>query len=173
MKPLLVYYSFTGNNKLLIKSLQNILHSDIHEITTITKRTKFTIFLDMFFHRNPKINTFTKNIADYDLVIFVAPIWMETLASPLKSFLTKVGQQVKDYAFITLSGIKGNRYIERDLVKLLGNKPLKITELAVSSLLPEDQKETPDYKVHPEEMTNFEKEIKTFIQEIELVSVNA
>ena len=166
MKSLLVYYSFTGNNKLLINTLEDKLKCDLHEIKDLKKRSKFTIFLDMLFHRNPKINSSNRDISNYDLVIFTAPIWMETVASPLKTFLIREGQKVNKYAFVTLSGVKGNRYIERDLIKYLGKKPLKITELAVNSLFEEDNKETADYKVRKEEMKAFDKEINTFVEEI-------
>jgi multimeric flavodoxin WrbA len=65
------------------------LNCNILRIKELKKRTGFSIFLDTFLNRTPRIEDQEEKIKDYDHVILVAPVWAAKIATPLKSFLAE------------------------------------------------------------------------------------
>src|SRR5688572_13231576 len=104
MKTLLVYYSFTGNNEVIARELQQRLGCDLARIEPVKKRTKFSIFLDLVFHRAPAIHQLDVSINQYDSFVFMGPIWAGKIASPLREFLRLHKNSIHRYAFITVCG---------------------------------------------------------------------
>ena len=160
MKILIVNYSYTGNNDLLSERIQKELNADLFHIKELRKRTKFSTFLDVTFRRNPKIFPFDGSLENYDLIIFTAPLWFGTIAFPLRTFLIRHKSTIKNYAFISICGFKGNEKFEADLKKYTGKEPLTLEELPITALLPEGQTEAPDYRVKHEEIEKFKSSIE-------------
>lgn len=168
MKNLIVSYSYTGNNGLLTKTLSDLLKSDVFIVKEKRKRTKITMFLDQLFERRPKIEAYPGNLDAYELVIFVAPLWFDTFAFPLRSFMTQHKENIKNYAFISLCGYKGNKKFKSDLEKYTGRKARAVAELPITKLLPEGQLEAPGYQVKEEEMEKFSDSIKAFVASLKI-----
>lgn len=170
MKSLIVYYSFTQNNEKLAHYLKGKLDCDIERIETKNKRTSLSILFDLMFNRKPALRPTQHNLADYDKLIFVAPIWAGKIAMPLKSFLVQERTNIKEYSFITLCG--GGRdqkaKIEQELESLLHKKPQEVVELWATELLPVDQKGsikyTTGFRMDANGFGKFEKKIDEFIK---------
>lgn len=161
MKTLIVYYSHSGNNQMLVDDLQKRLQCETLKIVESKRRKNLTILLDIVFNRTPYIQPTNKELGLFDHVIFVAPIWASRLATPLKSFLIVQKNSIKRYSFITVCSGTANqkRKVEDELIRLLGNPPVIVTELWINDLLPADQKNkikyvTP-YRLQPKDFAVF------------------
>lgn len=169
MKTLIAYFSFSGNNEILAKDLQNRTGGDLYQIREQRKRSEMSIFLDILFKRVPKIEEPGIPISQYDHVILVAPVWAGRIANPVKSFLKLEKDHLRDYSFISLCGSGGNKHLIEELTSLSGKKPASIMELPVNDLLPVMKKDkikyTSGYRITPQDLNNFRSSIEKFLKE--------
>lgn len=169
MKTLIVYFSFSGNNEVLAKELQSILHCDIFPIIELRGRVGISIFLDILFKRSPPIEKTEIALNQYDHIILVAPIWAGRIANPLKTFLKQEKENIRAYSFITLCGVGGNVKLRDELSRLTGQKPVSLKELPINELLPVEKKDkikyTSGYKVQLQDVKAFRKPIESFLQD--------
>lgn len=153
MKTLVISYSLTGNNHALANSIANTLTAEHVKVVELKPRTMFTIFMDMLLNRTPQIMPITAKPADYELVIFVAPVWMGNIATPLRACLKLIKGGPATYAFVSISGGSAgpNTKLQADLVKRTGKLPAALIDLHVTDLLPANpkptQKDTAAYRV--------------------------
>ncbi|KAA5539962.1 flavodoxin family protein [Adhaeribacter rhizoryzae] len=160
MKNLIVFYSFSGNNRLLAQHLQKMLDADLREIVEPSPRTGFRILLDVLFRRTPKIIAPVIDWQQYNHVFLIAPIWAGRIATPLKAFLRLSKQHLLHYSFISLCGSGHNKKLRKELTQLTGMEPEFILELLVNDLLPPEKKNkikyTSGYKVQPTDLKFFD-----------------
>ena len=104
MKTIVVSYSLTGNNQDLAASLAAALGAEHVRITEPKPRTMSKIVLDTVFNRTPRVVVPVEQIGEYDLVLFVGPVWMGQIASPFRACFKKLGQGIAKYAFISICG---------------------------------------------------------------------
>jgi menaquinone-dependent protoporphyrinogen IX oxidase len=143
MKILIVYFSFSGNNRLLAEHLAKRLNCDAFPIVEKKRRTIITIFLDMLFGREPKIEDLECVASNYDRIILVAPIWDSKLANPIRTLIKKEKAALSDYSFISLCGYDRsgqNESITRELLALTGITPNAVFELKISDLFPREKR---------------------------------
>ena len=94
-KVLVVYYSYSGNTKLIAQKIQQITNADIFEIKTVkpypsnyqevveqAAKEKQTDF-------RPEIQSTEANISQYDIIFLGTPVWWYTMAPPVKTFMSK------------------------------------------------------------------------------------
>ncbi|WP_276370186.1 NAD(P)H-dependent oxidoreductase [Chryseolinea sp. H1M3-3] len=169
MKLLIIYFSFSGNNEMLVDDLKKRLGCEAVKIIESKKRKDMTILFDVMFNRTPRINNIGKNLEEYDHIILIAPIWAGKIASPLKSLLLLEKENIHDYSFICVcSGVENQKEkIQTQLTNLLRKKPVIVTELWINDLLPADQKNkikyvTP-YRLQPKDFVVFAPEIEKYI----------
>lgn len=173
MKTLIVYYSFTRNNELLAKTIQQRLNCDIYRIEEVTKRTGFKILLDLILDRTPRIKPHPNSVSAYEQCIFVAPIWAGRIASPLKTFLLQEKDHIKRYSFITVcSGAPQQKEkLAKSLTGLLGKEPGQVRELWINALLPEGKKDTikyaTGYRIQSNDLDKFERNIDEFVSGVD------
>jgi flavodoxin len=175
MKPLIVFYSFTHNNNLLAKHLQSELSCDVLEIQEQKKRKGISILLDLLFNRTPDIKTYLHQVAAYDHCILISPIWAGKLATPLKSFLLKEKDNIKDYSFITVCG-GGNpsqkEKLATQLTRLLSHRAAAICELWINDRLPKAKQDTikytSGYRIDDEDLHAFSEKINRFLKSVGL-----
>lgn len=102
-KILVVYYSRTGNTRVLANDISRELHCDIEEISTTASYSGFWGIQRAFFHalfkRNPIIKRLNKNIDEYDLVIIGSPVWFNNIPGPIRSFLERYQNDFNSVAF--------------------------------------------------------------------------
>lgn len=144
MKKLVISYSMTGNNEAFARSIAADLGAEHIKITELKKRTNGRIALDMIFNRTPKVNESMKDPDTNGLVIFVGPVWMGQVASPLRVCFKELQDRLKHYAFISISGgaLGPNPKLADDLTKRIGKKPAAVIDLHIADLLPSDPKPT-------------------------------
>lgn len=169
MKTLIVYYSFSGNNELLAKELQDWLECDIYQIAEKRRRSKWSIFLDVFFKRTPKIEALPFDLKTYSQVIFIAPIWIGQIASPLATFLRKEKENLIDYSFITFCGSTEGLHekIVPQLCELTGMFPTACEEFGVNELNfteKNSSKAAMNYQLTPTDLKKFDERIERFLQ---------
>lgn len=94
-KPLIVYYSLSGNTRTVAEQLQNLIGADVAEIKTVTpypddfhavveqaREERRTGFL-------PPIHSISPNIEEYDTIYLGYPVWGNTIPQPMATFLSQ------------------------------------------------------------------------------------
>lgn len=169
MKPLIVYYSHTGNNESLAFQLKDEIGCRVLKLNENKKRKKISIMLDFMFNRNANLSRYQLDRNEHDLLILVAPVWGGRIASPIRAFIEKERNNIHKYFFITLcNGVDGQKEkLTAELSSIIQEEPLGVVELWINRLLPEDQRNkinhTFNYKVSTDDLNRFEKEIEAFI----------
>lgn len=122
MKSIIIYYSHTGNNEALAKKTAEVLDIESFPLIETKERTTKSIVSDMIWKKKSKLVNFPKNVEEYDLVIFIGPVWMYSIPTPLKSYFKYIKGKIKKYSFISVSGgsLGPNPGISKELVKRLG-----------------------------------------------------
>jgi len=174
MKTLIVYYSLTHTNELLAKEIFNRWAGDcdLYRIAETKPRSTFTTFLDNVFKRTPKIVTSDLPVGLFDNYVFIAPVWMGKVATPLKAFLLMNKKEIKQYSFITLcGGIDGQRdRLVGQLNQLIGHGAEVVTELRLDGLkenqITQIMKERSSVKL----ASFFKDQILDFVKNSEMVS---
>lgn len=133
MKYLVVYYSRTGTTKKVAQALCNFLESDIEEIAPMRKYSGLFGFFRAGYEATrkklPNIHEIKNNPSQYDAVILGTPVWGSTLASPLRTYISKYRTDFKKVAFFLTKGGKGQTRTFTDLEGLCGKEPTAILEL--------------------------------------------
>jgi hypothetical protein len=125
MKTLVIYYSFTNNNRILATHLTETFGFELFEILETGKRTGLSILLDLIFKRKSRLRTYDLAWTKYNHIIFVAPVWAGKIATPLRTFLLKEKHNIASYSFVSLcGGTAGQREkISKDLRTLVSRAP--------------------------------------------------
>ena len=146
MKTLIISYSLTGNNKTLAISVAEALRAEHIMVSEDKPRTNLTITLDLLLNRTPAVKPSIDNLEDYELVIFMGPVWMGQVATPLRAYFKQFRSSPGKYAFISISGgsEEGNPNLGNDLYKRIGKDPVALIDLHITDLLPAEPK--PDRK---------------------------
>jgi len=169
MKTLIVYYSFTGNNELIAHVLQERLSCDLVRIETVKKRTKFSIFLDFVFHREPAIRSLEVPLGEYDRLVILGPIWAGKIASPVRTFLRTQKHRINRYAFLTVCGggqSAQKENVKNELTELLNLPPEAMAELWINNIVPPAKRNTiavSDYRMDDEDVNAFREELDGFV----------
>lgn len=107
-KKIFIYYSLTGNGKLIAKKLEK--DCDIRKIK-VKKELPKSFFLQMMvggfkslINYKEKLIDFNNDVNDYDEVIIGSPIWNDRLCTPVTSALNKLDLSNKKTTFILYSG---------------------------------------------------------------------
>lgn len=93
-KILIVYFSHTGNTRTIAGYINEAVESDIVEIKTVDTYTDdYDTLLEQIRQEvaqnyAPPINTTVVDIDQYDVIFIGYPIWVETAAPPVRTFLT-------------------------------------------------------------------------------------
>lgn len=172
MKPLILYYSFTGNNELLAKHLADRLDCASERIIEKKERRPFTIILDMALRRRPAIEPIRALPSDHDHVVLLAPLWNKRIANPMVSAIRQIAGALPDYSFVTLCGGErpGQReQVRRELEKLTGKPPVHAWELHVEELVPPGGKPTAvsEHRVTAGELSTFRDELDEIVRALQ------
>ena len=122
-KPLVLYYTLTGKNKIIAGELKNQLSCEVGEIKTASERSGIWGFVvsgyENIFDKDADLQPFAIDIAAHNPIIICAPIWMQKLSSPARTFLKNPDVKGKDiYVFASFQGRWGEDK-EAELVKNL------------------------------------------------------
>lgn len=144
MKIIVISYSLTGNNNALAIGIAAVLAAEHIKISEPQPRTTLTTILDLIFNRTPSVNPSPKVLVNNDLVIFVAPVWMGHIATPLRAYLYFIKNKSIKYAFVSISGGADgpNDKLTGELNKRVGKEPVALINNYIADLLPRDPKPT-------------------------------
>jgi len=110
LKSLVVYYSRTGNTKLVAEKIAKNLNADLCEILDKKNRSGKLVFLTGGYAAlREKLTAIevTKSIDDYEFIIIGSPIWAGKITPAIRTFVSKNNFSKKKLAlFITLGGNK-------------------------------------------------------------------
>lgn len=95
MKTLVIYYSLTGNTKLIAETIAKTTNADILELKPqkdINPKGLMKYFWGgklVMFKEEPALLPFSTNLKTYDLIIFGTPVWASTFAPALRTFFAQ------------------------------------------------------------------------------------
>ena len=132
-KKLVVYYSKTGNTKIVAETIAKKAKADIEELKW-EKEIESKGFMRYFrggynskLKRKVKIQALEKNLDDYDTIFIGTPIWAGNMNPAIRTFLKNHQLQNKKVAlFCTCAGEGGNNLDELKGMmegnEIIGNK---------------------------------------------------
>ncbi|MFX1500652.1 MAG: flavodoxin family protein [Promethearchaeota archaeon] len=118
-KVLIVYYSLTGNTKLIAEAITKSLNADILELKPVKElnaESGMKYFWGGFqatMKRKPKLKDFDIDPLVYDLIFIGTPVWAWTYSPPIRSFLSKFDLSGKNVALWTCSAGDGVKAMGR------------------------------------------------------------
>lgn len=144
MKLLIVYYSHSGNNRLLAEHLGRILGARVEGVIEKRKRTGLTILLDMLLKRRPAIHAIEVSPKAFDRVLLAAPVWNMSVAYPMQTAIKQMRGDLGKFAFVSLCGYGRpgqSTYLAGELARLAGKAPEHVWELHVCDLVPPEHRD--------------------------------
>jgi flavodoxin len=118
-KVLVVYYSLTGNTKMIAEAIAESINSDILELKPVKELDPegtskyFWGGYQATMKIKPKLKPFDINPLEYDLIILGTPVWAWTYTPPIHSFLSKFDLSGKNVALWTSSDGDGVRAMNK------------------------------------------------------------
>lgn len=103
---LCVYYSRTGHTEKLVRDIAQELDCEVVKLEDGVNRKGLygwiTSGLQTVARKVPPVNELTTKhkLKDYDLVILATPVWAGRCSVPMRSFLIKNGDKLRNTAFI-------------------------------------------------------------------------
>lgn len=136
MKTLVVYYSRTGNNKALAERVATELGAEVFPVLEKGEKTVGRIMFEMILGIKPRLKIAPPDASAYDLVLFMGPVWMFHVPSPLRSCFSRMRRTIRKYAYVSVSGgaLGPNPGLARELVSRLGKKLVMLLDLNVAHL---------------------------------------
>ncbi|UCC20928.1 MAG: NAD(P)H-dependent oxidoreductase [Promethearchaeota archaeon] len=119
VKVLVVYYSLTGNTKMIAENIAESIDSDILELKPVKELDAESGMKYVWggfqatMKQKPKLKEFDINPLDYELIILGTPVWAWTISPPIRSFLSKFKLSGKKVALWTCSGGDGVRAMKQ------------------------------------------------------------
>ncbi|RBL81721.1 hypothetical protein DDE05_42560 [Streptomyces cavourensis] len=126
----IVFYSRSGTGRAVAERLGAMTRWPVHEIRDATPRFGLRgdarCVLDSLFKRHPPFRYAGPALTAFDHVILIAPVWLRSLAAPMRAFLASRRQELGTYSVIcVMSGYGGFRAVD-DITTLIGVKPRSI-----------------------------------------------
>jgi flavodoxin len=129
-KPLVLYYSLTGKNKIIAEELKKQFSCDMGEIKLASERSGIWGFIvsgyENIFDKDAELQPFAMDLASYNPIIICSPIWMQKISSPARTFLKNPQLKGKEvYLFVTYAGRWGEDK-EQEVKKELPERGIKL-----------------------------------------------
>jgi flavodoxin len=114
IKPLILYYSFTGNTQYIAQMIQEEIGGDLAQIETIKPYTGTDDSIDEQTKHEvnsgfmPEIKPIQKDISAYNTILIGTPVWWFSFPPAVRTFLSDNSLKGKMvYPFITNGGSVG------------------------------------------------------------------
>lgn len=129
-KQIIIYFSYTGNTKMIAKKIEEKLNCDILQIETVIPYSKDydTVVNDEqnseASNHLPEIKDININLNDYDEIILGTPVWWYRPVPAIRTFLTQndlSGKTIKPFA--TNAGWLGKTF--KEIEKLCPDSDVK------------------------------------------------
>lgn len=116
-KPLILFYSFTGNTQYIARMIQEEIGGDLAQIETIKPYTGADDFIDEQTKHEvnsgfmPEIKPIQKDISAYNTMLIGTPVWWFSFPPAVRTFLSDNALKGKMvYPFITNGGSVGQTF---------------------------------------------------------------
>ncbi len=153
MKTLVVYYSRTGHTKKVAETIADLLDCDKEELIDTQGRSGLIGFVRSGRQALKKDMTILKDIkkdvSGYDLVIVGTPVWVLTMAAPVRAFLHDYRDQFKKVAFFCTYGGMGAERTFADMERIC-TSPVTVLKVRIIDLA----------------MERYTKKVNTFVNEL-------
>jgi len=123
-KILVVYFSHSGNTRVIANQIKELTSADVFEIQPIKAYpSDYQACVDQAkkeinANYKPALKTKLKNISSYDIIFVGSPCWWATMAPPVATFLSSYDLSGKTIVpFMTHEGSRMGRYAS-DIKKL-------------------------------------------------------
>jgi flavodoxin len=127
-RTLLVYFSRTGYTRKIAEEIAGRCGADLEAIEDVRARTGIIGYLrsarEAYKKLPIEIRPAVKNPADYDLVILGTPVWASNVSSPMRTYLTSHGRELKQVAVYCTQRGSGAEKVLSDMAELCGRKPV-------------------------------------------------
>jgi flavodoxin len=138
---LVVYYTRTGTTQQLARWIAAAVDADLERIVDRRKRSGALGFLrsswEAAMHKNVPIEPSVRDPTQYDLVVIGSPIWAESLASPVRSYLEANRNELRTVAFYcACTHSHASRRVFAQMAELCGVEP--VATMAVRESMIED-----------------------------------
>jgi len=106
----------------------------------------------------------------------MSPVWNAHIANPMKSFIDKEKDHLKEYAFLTVCGGRAGQRekLLQELKLLTGKTPAAVAELEIGKLPVEEGKQPKNgsmYRIQSQDPDTWAPEISGFLKALESVEV--
>lgn len=129
-KILIVYYSKSGNTKVIAEQIKSQTGGDIFEIEPLRaypedyKQTTEQAKKEIAEGYKPALKNKVENIGQYDVIFVGSPCWWGTVASPVSSFLSEYDLSGKTVIPFMTHGGSGLGHSVDDIKKMLPNSKI-------------------------------------------------
>lgn len=127
-KVLLVYYSKSGITKRLGDLLAELVPCETEEIVESGERQGFIGMvrsaIEAVAGTAPEIEPTHKDPAQYSLVIIGTPVWMNNVATPVRTYLLKKGDAFNNVAFFATSDGTRSNHVFSQMRRICGKVPV-------------------------------------------------
>ncbi|MCH3953836.1 MAG: NAD(P)H-dependent oxidoreductase [Eubacterium sp.] len=133
MKSLVVYYSYSGNTRLIAEAIAKAVHADIEELKPEkpihASGAKYVMWgiRQLVSQSKVKLLPLDHRVEDYDLIIIGTPVWSYTLTPPIRTFLEEQWINNKKIALFCCAGSDHGKTIENMKNALNGNEIIGTT----------------------------------------------
>jgi flavodoxin len=118
-KTLVVYYSLTGNTRLIAEAIKENINADILGLKPVKELKANSSMKYMWggaqatMKKKPKLEDFSIDPLAYDLIFIGTPVWAWTLSPPIRTFLSQFDFTGKKVALWACAGGNGIKAMER------------------------------------------------------------
>lgn len=134
-KTLLVSYSRSGYTASLAGEMAAMAGWDTDEIKDVHPRGgtwgALRCVFDSLLRRRPAIRIGGKDPSAYDMVVLAAPVWLERLAGPMRSYILDHQGKFRAVAYACTYGGRGAEKAAAEVGRLTGRQP--VATFAVTS----------------------------------------
>lgn len=134
-KVLVVYFSRSGNTKIIANEISRKLQCDYEELKISKSYTGFfgyqRALFDSILKRKIAIKQLIKSPSDYDLIIIGSPIFARSMSAPIRSFLNFYKNSLNNVAFFLTHASQNNDQFIFDQMESLISKN-SLGQLSVS-----------------------------------------
>jgi flavodoxin len=127
MNVLVVFYSRTGNTRIVAEELGKVLECDVEEIIDTKNRSGSLGYMksgrDAMARKLTILQDVVNDPSGYDLVVIGTPLWAGHVSTPVRTYLQQQ-ENFNQVAFFCTAGGVGFEGTFKDMEELSGKTPL-------------------------------------------------
>jgi len=134
MKPLVVYYSRSGNTEMVAEALAEMLSCPLEKIRDTEKRSGPLGWLrsgkQAARGETTDLEPLEHDPGDFDLVAVGTPVWAGTMSTPVRSFLAQHRDGLPEVAFFCTAGGDNTAGTFADMEECCGREPVATLDVS-------------------------------------------